>query len=133
LEKNNYTYPLVGLSWNSDFLKYIVNEYFPLLRQYMESTNEKYEYSTFKIEQIMEELKDAISSEEICEMYWKRLTRIIYNMKETGTTDNTLWNCITKLNRCKIKPEWRKWLTERDEQYDLKKAVFNELSPSALL
>lgn len=107
--------------------------YFPLFKENLESRNEIYEYSFFKIEQIIGELKDLISIDEICEMYWKRMVNIIHNMKESGITDNTLWNCINKLNQCKIRTEWRKWLIKKDDFSDIKNAVFKELSSSKLI
>jgi hypothetical protein len=115
------------------FLQYVNRVYFPLFKKNLESGNEIYEYSLSKIEQIIDELKDLISVDEICELYWKRMVSIIYNIKKTGITDNTLWNCTVKLNQCKIKTKWRKWLIRKDKYSDIKNAVFKELSSSKLI
>jgi hypothetical protein len=115
------------------FLQYVNKVYFPLFKKNLESRNEIYEYSISKIEQIIKELKDLIPEDEICELYWKRMVSIIQNIKKTGVTDNTLWNCIIMLNQCKIKTKWRKWLIRKDKFSDIKNAVFKELSSSKLI
>ena len=116
----------------ASFIEYINKEYFPLFKKWLESIEEKYEYSAFKLEQIIEELKDIISNEQLCELYWNRLVAIIVKIHNTGITDNTLWNCIRHLNKCKIKDEWRKWLIDKNELSDIKNIVFSELSSSMI-
>ena len=113
------------------FVEYIKKEYFPLLKQHLESGNETFEYSYSKIEQIFEELK--IANEEMCEMYWKRMVTMIHKISKTGITDNRWWLCINALNKCKIKTVWRKWLITKDKYYDIKKAVMKELADSSLI
>ena len=119
----------------SSFIEYVNQEYFPLLKENLESVDERYEYSFLRIEEIIDELKDSISTEQLCEIYWKRTVNIIRKIKETGKTDNRLWNCISKLdtNKCKIKIEWRRWLIKKDEYSDIKNAVLKELQVSAFL
>jgi hypothetical protein len=58
--------------------------------------------------------------EQLCEMYWKRMKKIIQEMNRSGITDNALWNCILHLKNCKIKREWRKWLIQKDEYSNIK-------------
>jgi hypothetical protein len=113
----------------SSFIEYVNQEYFPLLKEILESVDERYEYSFLRIEEIIDELKDSISTEQLCEIYWKRTVNIIRKIKETGKTDNRLWNCISKLNtnKCKIKTEWRRWFIKKDEYSDIKNAVLKEL------
>lgn len=117
------------------FMQYVKQEYFPILKDNLESGDERYEYSFYKIEQIIEELKDLVSVGEICELYWKRMVSIIHKIKETGITDNTLWNCINKLNnnKCKIGTVGLKWLRRKDEYYEIKEMIFRELSSSVFL
>jgi hypothetical protein len=99
------------------------------------SGNERYEYSFSKIEQIIEEIRNVLSDEEICEIYWNRMVNMIQNIRGTDVTTNRLWNCINALNnyKCKIKTEWRKWLVTKDEHSDIKNAVLKELSHLAFL
>lgn len=110
------------------FIEYVNKEYIPMLIQHLETREERFEYSLFKIEQIIDEIKELISPEQICEMYWKRMVNVIHSVMKTGITDNTLWNCISNLNKCKIKKEWRKWLIAKDEYSDIKNAVIKELT-----
>ena len=55
------------------------------------------------------------------------MVNVIHRVVKTGITDNTLWNCISNLNKCKIKKEWRKWLIAKDGYSDIKNAVIKEL------
>lgn len=110
------------------FIEYVNREYIPMLIQHLETREERFEYALFKIEQIIDEIKELISPEQICEMYWKRIFNVIHTVMKTGITDNTLWNCINNLNKCKIKKDWRKWLIAKDEYSDIKNTVIKELT-----
>ena len=115
------------------FIEYVHKEYFPLIKECLESVEEKYENAAFKLEQIIEELKNNISNEQLCELYWKRMVTIIVKINNTGITDNSLWNCIRQLkSKCQIKREWRKWLIVKDELSNIKNPVLKELLPSAI-
>jgi hypothetical protein len=59
------------------FLAYVNKHYFLFLKAKSELGIPTYEYSLFKIEQIFGEIKNFIAVEEICEMYWKRMVKII--------------------------------------------------------
>ena len=115
------------------FTGYVDIEYLAFLKENMISQVERYEYSFFKIEQIIEDIN--ISNEEICEIYWNRMVNMINNITQTDMTTNKLWNCINTLcnKNCKIKAEWRRWLITKDEHSDIKSAVLKELSHLAFL
>jgi hypothetical protein len=51
------------------FLEYVRDEYFSFFEDNLKTGTERYEYSLFKIEQILEEIKNLISEQQICEMY----------------------------------------------------------------
>ena len=112
------------------FIEYINKEYFPFLKGNLISGAEMYEYSFSKIEQIIEEIRNVLSDEEICEIYWNRMKNMIPSIRGADVTTNRLWNCINAVNnyKCKIKTEWRKWLITKDEHADIKNAVLKELS-----
>lgn len=114
------------------FLAYVNEHYFTFLKEKSQSGNETYEYSLFKIEQIFKEIEKLISIEEMCEMYWKRMVRII---EENDLSGNRLGNCIDAFNenKCHLKPEWRKWLTEKDGYSDIKNQVLKEIHHLSLL
>ena len=76
-----------------------------------------FEYSKSKIQQIFQEIKQTINPEELCNMYWRRMVKIIKSMTNTGVTDNSLWDCILHLNIRNIKKEWRQWLISKDESF----------------
>lgn len=105
-----------------------------MIKKWLESIEEKYEYSAFKLEQIINEFEDTIPKDQKCELYWNRLVAIIVKIHKTGITDNTLWNCIKFINtnKCEIKEEWRKWLITKNEFSDIKRTIFNELTPSMI-
>ena len=119
----------------ASFMEYVKQQYFPLLQEMMLSRDERYEYSLYKIEQIIEELKGLTTKEQICELYWNRIVNIVHSIQTTGIVDNALWNSINKLNnkKCKVRKEWLDWLRTKDEYSDIKKVVFKELSSSTFL
>jgi len=112
---------------SKDFIGYVYREYFQLFKKALEVRDPRFEYSLFKIQHIFEELKDLIALDQLCEMYWYRMIKVIKDMKVTGLTDNSLWNCIVNLNKCEIKPEWHKWLIKKDKYSSIKDPVIREL------
>lgn len=116
---------------SQSFLEFVKKESLPLLLRHLERGDERFEYSYFKADQIVSEFD--IPKEEVCKTYWNRMVNIIRRVSKTGITDNKLWLCINRLNRCKIRREWRTWLIKRDKYYDIKSAVMKELSPASLL
>jgi hypothetical protein len=114
------------------FLEYVRDHYFSFFEDNLKEGTERYEYSLFKIEQIMDEIKDLISVQQICEMYWQRIVRTI---KGGDIRNNRLANSIDAFNnnKCHLKPEWRKWLITKDEYSDLKNETFNLIHHSAKL
>lgn len=118
---------------NADsFLDYAKEHYFTFLKEKSQSGNVTYEYSLFKIEQIFEEIKKLISIDEVCDMYWRRMVRII---EENDLSGNKLGYTIDAFNesKCHLRPEWRKWLTKKDEHSDIKNQVLKEIPHSSLL
>jgi hypothetical protein len=117
------------------FMEYVKRRHFSLLQEMMLSRDERYEYSLYKIEQIIEELKDLTTDEQIYGLYWNRIVSIVHSIQTTGITDNTLWDSINKLNnkKFKVRREWLEWLRTKDEYSDVKKIVFKELSSSTFL
>lgn len=117
---------------DGSFLEYVNKHYFTFLKEKSESGIQTYEYSLFKIEQILEEIKDFIPREEMCEMYWNRMVKIIH---EKDFTTNRLANCISTFNdkKCSLKPEWRKWLIADDEYTEIKNDVLKEISDKGIL
>jgi hypothetical protein len=115
---------------SKEFLKYVYLNYFKLLKKALEVREPRFEYSSFKIQDIFNELENFVPIQQTCEMYWQRMVEIIKDMRDTGLTDNSLWNCIINLNKnkCKIKHQWRKWLIQKDEYSSIKNAVFRELN-----
>lgn len=73
-----------------DRVQFTEREYFSLLKQHLEARNEKFEYSLFKIKPTIGEVKELISAEQICEVYWERMVNTIHSMQKTGITDNTM-------------------------------------------
>jgi hypothetical protein len=114
------------------FLEYVRDEYFSFFEDNLKTGTERYEYSLFNIEQILEEIKNLISVQQICEMYWQRIVRTI---KGRDIRNNRLANCIDAFNnnKCHLKPEWRKWLITNDEYSDLKNETFDLIHHSAQL
>jgi hypothetical protein len=114
---------------SKDFLKYVYDTYFRILKMGLEKRAIKYEYSFFKIQQIFEQLKDIIPTDQLCDMYWNRMVEIIKNMKSTGLTDNSLWNCIDSINQnqCVVRSNWRSWLLKEDAYSPIKDEVIKEL------
>lgn len=86
----------------------------------------------FKIEQIFEELEKFIRDDEMCEMYWRRLVRIV---KSGDYSENRIGNCNDALNKykCDLKPRWRKWLISEDKYSDIKNEIMKEFSDTALI
>jgi hypothetical protein len=119
----------------ASFMEYVKQQYFPLLQEMMLSRDERYEYSLYKIEQIIEELKGLTTDGQMCELYWNRIVSVVHSIQTTGITDNALWDSINKLNnkKCKVRREWLEWLRTKDEYSDVKKVVFKELSSSTFL
>jgi hypothetical protein len=66
------------------FIEYIHKEYFSFLKQQLEVQEEGFEYSLDRIQQIIQEIRELISDQELCETYWKRMVGIIQNVKNTG-------------------------------------------------
>ncbi len=91
------------------FLEYVKAHYLSFFQENLELGNERYEYSLFKIEQILEEIKNLIPTQQMCEVYWQRMIKII---KEGDIKNNKLANCIDAFNnkKCRLSPDWRKWL-----------------------
>jgi hypothetical protein len=112
---------------DASFLQYVKTKYFDLFQNRLEMRDERFENSLFKIEQILARISAIINPEQLCEMYWKRMKKIIQDMNRSGITDNALWNCILHLKNCKIKREWRKWLIQKDEYSNIKDAVLRDL------
>lgn len=111
----------------TSFKDYVNKEYFDLFKQRLEARDQIFDYSLSKIQEIFDEIKETLNPEQLCDMYWKRMVKIIRIMRETGETDKSLWNCIVNLNKCRIKKEWRKWLISKDEFSEIKSAVLKEL------
>jgi hypothetical protein len=109
------------------FLKYVYDNYFRIFKKALEIRESRFEYSLFKIQHILEELSGFISSQDLCELYWRRMVETIKVMKVTGLTDNSLWNCIVNLNKCELRQKWRKWLIRKDDYSSIKDAVIEEL------
>jgi hypothetical protein len=109
------------------FLDYVYKQYFGLFNQRLAARDPIFEYSLSKIQQIIQEIKESVNPEELCNMYWRRMVTIIHSMNKTGVTDNSLWDCIVHLNNCRIKKEWSGWLISKDEFSDIKSAVLKEL------
>jgi hypothetical protein len=112
---------------DKSFIEYIHKEYFSLLKQQVEAEEERFKNSLDRIQQIIQEIRELVSDQELCETYWKRMVSIIQSVKKTEITDNKLWNCIGELNKCKIRKEWRDWLIADDEYSDIKIEVIKEL------
>lgn len=73
------------------FLAYVKEHYFSFLKEKSELGIQTYEYSMFKIEQIFKEIENFIQDNEVCEMYWKRLVKVV----ESGDySENRIGNCI---------------------------------------
>jgi hypothetical protein len=70
------------------FLAYVNEHYFSFLKEKSELGIQTYEYSLFKIEQIFNEIKDFVHEDEMCEMYWKRLVRIVESGDYSGKAAN---------------------------------------------
>lgn len=115
---------------SQDFLENVYDSYFRIFKKGLKSREPRYEYSLFKIQDIFKELETFVPTEQLCYMYWNRMVRIIKDMKVTGLTDNSLWNCIVSLNKinCEIKPRWRKWLLKKDDYSTVKDVVIKELN-----
>lgn len=114
------------------FLNYVNSHYFLFLKEKAELGIQVYEYSLYKIEQIFKEIQNFISVEEMCDMYWKHMIKIV---EEKDLSGNRLGSCIDTFikNKCHLKPEWRKWLSTKDENSDIKNQILKEIPGSALL
>ena len=69
------------------FLEYVKAHYLSFFQENLELGNERYEYSLFKIEQILEEIKNLIPTQQMCEVYWQRMVKLI---KEGDIKNNKL-------------------------------------------
>jgi hypothetical protein len=117
---------------DDSFLSYVKKHYFSFLKERLESGDQTYEYSVFKIEQIFYAIENFIEEDEICEMYWKRLVGIV---KSGDYSANRIGHCTDALNKnkCHLKPEWRKWLITEDKYSGIKNEIMKEFPHSAFV
>jgi hypothetical protein len=121
-----------NIEQKGSFLPYVKEHYFSFLKEKLESGDQTYEYSVFKIEQIFNAIENFVEEDEICEMYWKRLVGIVESGDYSG---NRIGNCTDALNKnkCHLKPEWRKWLIAEDKYSDIKNEIMKEFPHSAFV
>jgi hypothetical protein len=117
---------------DESFLAYVGEHYFSFLKERSELGVQTYEYSLFKIEQIFKEIENFISIEEICDMYWKRIVKIVEEKDQSG---NRLGACIDAFNKnkCRLRADWRKWLNTKDEYSGIKNQILKEIPDSSIL
>jgi hypothetical protein len=98
----------------------------------LESRVETYDYSQFKIEQIFKEIEEFISIDELSDMYWKRMVAVVEGKDYSG---NRIGNCIDGFNRykCRLRSEWMRWLSTKDEHSDIKNQILKEFPSTAFL
>lgn len=117
---------IVGKKIKNDIsIKKIYQDFFPIFKKYLLACDELYEYSLSKIEQMLEEF-NFTNQDEKCEIYWKRLVKIVKKDGRKGFNDNKLYNCILRLKNCRMKPEWRKWLVKPGKYKDVKQDILKE-------
>lgn len=110
-------------TFSNSFRTYLVDNYFERFSFLLLSLDEKSNYSYLKIENILEELKDDIGPQKICELYFVRI-RLLEEFKD-GAKDNRIANCIKILKKCSNRQEIIEWLKQDKDRYPIKLHILN--------